>query len=243
MAESTTTNVYASAEQHFLAGELDKAKQELQDALKVDDNAGRLWELLGMVLYTQGDCQQAVNALEHGSLLVPLSNCSRFILALCYEKGGQEESSRTILQFLASVEDLEAHLLEPLARALGRCDDCKGALRVCTEASRRMPQAGEPLMGMVFYMQRLNRPGEEILPVLFRAHHLNPEDTDCRVALAWLLHELGRTTEAAYMVSQIPFQQMTCSSCLNRIRQILLEAEDHESLAKCISALQRIEEL
>ena len=122
MTESTTANVYASAEQHFLAGELDKAKQELSGALSVDDNAGQLWELLGMVHYTQGDCGHAVNALEHASLLVPLSNCSRFVLALCYEKSGQQESSNTILHFLASVNELEINLLEPVARALDSTD-------------------------------------------------------------------------------------------------------------------------
>ena len=232
MTDSKTASVYASAEQLLLDGKLEKARNVLQDALTLDENAGQLWELLGAVHYTENRVQEATRALEQAVLMVPLSNCSQFLLAMCYEKQGKEVG--TILQHLASREDLDDTLLEPLARALGRAGDCEGAIRICSEAARRHPNAPEPLMGIVFYLRRLKRPADELLPILFRAHHLDPGDVDCRITLAWVLHECEQSTEAAYLLSFLPIEEFRCPNCLSSMQVIFRAAGNCECEARCI---------
>ncbi|MCH2595173.1 MAG: hypothetical protein MKZ95_05115 [Pirellulales bacterium] len=242
MAQFSATDVYASAESHFLAGKLEQARDELEAALQLDSNAGQLWELLGMVSYTQGDSSQTVDALEQASLLVPLANCSQYVLAVCYEKREQIDPAHAIYRHLASLNELDDNLLEPVTRALGRCDDCEGALRVCRLAARRNPDCPEPLIGMVFYMRRLNRSSEQILPLLFRAFHLNPEDNDCRLILARTLHECGRSDEAAYLLSYLAIEEFRCPNCLSAMEAIFNAAGDEENLARCHVALKAIKE-
>ncbi len=241
MGQSSTADVYASAEANFLAGKFEAAHLQLEAALNADDDAGQLWELLGMVAYAEGDPDLAIDALEHASLLVPLANCSQFVLAICYEKREQPESASSIYRHLGSQDDLDENLMEPVARALGRCDECEYALEVCRLAATRMPEAPEPLMGMVFYMKRLSRPAEQILPVLFRAFHLDPEDSDCRLTLARTLHECQQHEEAAYLLSVLPIEDYRCMNCLTAMHEIFAAAGDATNLARCIAVLQAIE--
>lgn len=143
MAQPTTSDVYTSAEQLFLAGNLDQARGKLEAALNQNDNAGELWELLEMVTYSQGEYTSAVDALEQASLLIPLATCSQYVLASCYEKQEELATAHAIYQYLGSGDSLDDHLLEPVARALGRVNDCEGALRVCRLAASRHPDAPE----------------------------------------------------------------------------------------------------
>ena len=242
MRQPSAADVYASAEANFLAGKLKFAREELELAVGIDDDAGQLWELLGMVAYADGDVKLAIDALEHASLLVPLANCSQFVLAVCYEKREQVDPALAIYRHLASQANLDDNLLEPVARALGRCDDCEYALKVCRLAACRDPATTEPLMGMVFYMKRLHRPPEQILPVLFRAFHLNPEDCDCRLTLARTLHECGQSDEAAYLLACLPIEEFRCVNCLIAIHTIFAAAGDDKNLARCIATLQSLEE-
>ncbi|MEM8947437.1 MAG: hypothetical protein AAGD11_19845 [Planctomycetota bacterium] len=242
MGSTSTTDAYALAEAKFLKGDFEGARETLDAALSVDADAGQLWELLGMVAYADSDINGAVDALERASMFVPLANCSQFVLALGYEKQHRDEPAYTIYRHLAAQRNLDDNLLEPVARALGRFDDCQGALNVCRLAARRSPDTTEPLMGMVFYMQRLGRPTEQILPVLFQSLHLDPEDNDCRLATARALHDCSRHEEAAYLLSQMPIESCRCPSCLNSMQMIFAAACDEESLSRCLAAQQALEE-
>lgn len=238
ICSSAREDAFTSAREKLLVGELDQAQIELRTALKADVNAGQLWELLGQVSYTKGDYQEALDALEYAGLLIPLSPCGQLILAWCYEKNELVETAREIYQFLATLKNLENNLLEPLAKGLGRTGNFEAALRVCRVAARRTPESPEPLMGMVYYMRELNRPIEQILPCLFQAHHLDPEDVECRKMLAWLLHANGRSYDAAQLLSVISIEGHQCGNCLTGMQHVFAAVEDYENAKRCADALR-----
>lgn len=238
MGNPSVVAVYQSAQLKFLAGDSAQAHCELRSAVEINEDSGELWELLGQVCYTKGRINEALDAFEHASLLIPLSARGQFILGRCYEYVGQDMTAIAIYQHLATIRSLESDLLEPLARALGRADQCEAALRVCRDAANRFPEAPEPLMGIVFFMRRLCRPVEQILPCLFRAHHLDPEDVDCRVTLAWLLHECGRSVEAAHYLSVIPLEEFRCGNCLTGMKAVFSAAGDQDNARRCADSIR-----
>lgn len=242
MSSVSTEQIYETAKSNFLGGRLTEARRELEAGLAVDDESGKLWEMLGCVLHTQGIQERAVECLEQASLLVPLEDASRFILGLGYEHLERGEEASNIFRYLATRDGLEDQLLEPLARALGRRGECEAALIICLEAASREPSDSTPLMGAVFYMRRLRKPHEEVLPLLFRAHHLCPEDNECRIALAWMLHECGRSQDGAYLLSQLDIQDLKCGNCLARMRVVFRAAGDSCNEQLCLQTQQLLRE-
>jgi hypothetical protein len=91
-------------------------------------------------------------------------------------------------------------------------------------------------------MARIGKGDEEILPVLFRAFHLEPDDFDTRLLLARRLRDCGRAVEAAYLLAAAPIELSSCPRCLHTMREIFVDAGDAENAARCIAALAAIAE-
>lgn len=232
--------IYRSAASQLVSGRPHDAIDSLIQALKQNPDAGRLWELRGQAHLADGDAIDAVSCLEHASCLVPLTKEGQLALAHAYELTDKRDLAGDLFMALAGQDDLPAEMLEPLARGLGRVGKPDQALGVCAEAASRNPTSPAPLLGMVFYQRRLGHGPDRILPLLFRAFHLEPEDFDIRLALARMLHECGQKQEAAELLSVVEIETSRCPSCLVVMQEIFEDVGDQRNVGRCVNALVAI---
>lgn len=192
----------------------------LHEHLELNPDAGEAWQHLGILASDHEDGQVAIGALERASCLIPLSITGQLVLARCYDRASFRESAKAIYLHLATLDLLEDQLLKPVAEGLGRHGEYQMALAICRQAAKRMPDNPEPLLGIVHYMRRLRIPPERILPTLFQAYRLAPEDRDCRITLAWLLHETGQSAAGARLLEQLDCDEFNCIRCLTLMQHI-----------------------
>lgn len=234
MNQSESCDLIARAIALQKSGDGAQAMQELHAALATNGDNGRQWELLGLLAYANEDYRLALRAIETANSLVPLGASGQVVLARCYDRFGFRASARAIYGHLAEQRrGLPAELLEPVAAGLGRNGEYELALNVCRLAAERSPENAEPLLAMVQYMRRLRRPVEQVLPVLFRAHHLEPENVECRITLAWLLHEAGRSEEGAYLLRPVAADDSSCIRCLTLMQCIFESVGDDDGAQAC----------
>jgi tetratricopeptide (TPR) repeat protein len=222
------------------AGQTAEAIRELQQYLDEVGEEGKTLEMLGTLLFADGDATGALSALEESSAMIPLSPRGQLVLAKCYDNARFPQAAAAIYLYLATLGNLDDELLEPLAAGLGKHCENQMALAVCRQAAQRMPDNPEPLMGIVHYMRRLRVPTERILPTLFRAHHLDPENKDCRITLAWLLHETGHSREGAHLLEQVDSERFTCIRCLTLMQHIFSAAGHDEQATDCGNRLKML---
>ena len=67
---------------------------------------------------------------------------------------------------------------------------------------------------MAFYLRRLGRPAEAVLPVVARAHELAPDAPLYRITLATLLDHVGRRDEAREILRDLDLDDDSCRGCL-----------------------------
>lgn len=237
---NTSVVAYSHARSALVQGDVAEARECIVAALKHFAEDGRLWELLGLVERARRETTAAQDALERATTLVPLSVQGQLAMGQCYLESGHVESARAVLRHLATAVELPIDVLEPLASGLGRVNECELALHVCREAAVRMPDAAEAFIGMAHYMGRLHRPKEQIISVLFRAHHLDPENADCRIGLAWLLHACGRSGEGAYLLEVLPLDEFQCMKCLSRMRRVFETVGRLDKAAMCQSRMDEL---
>lgn len=240
MADQCACAVHQRALLLHANGLNDVAAQELIARLEQQPDDGRTWELLGVVLFASNEPQRAQSALEVAAVLVPLSPRGQVVLGKCYEMSGFLESAAAIYRHVASLSNLDTQLLEPLASGLGACRELELALHICRQAAERMPDNPDPLVGIVHYMRRLGRPVENILPVMFRAHQLEPDCGEYRIALAWLLHEIGKSGEAASLLAGVSFDDFSCIHCLIRMQHIFEITGRPADAANCRQRLETL---
>lgn len=237
MPQPRACTAYNRAIEYYEAGELDKAICEAESQLSKDGDDGRLWELLGMLAYAKRDFSLAQSAIEQATVLIPLSARGQLVLGKCYDRSRYRETAAAIYRHVARQSQLASDLLEPLASGLGHCGEFKLALNVCQQAARRTPKSAVPLVGIAYYMRRLGRPIESILPTLARAHRLEPENVEYRISLAWMLHELGRSDDGASLLEQLTIEDFSCIRCLTRMQHIFDSAGDDDRAEKCRTRL------
>lgn len=240
MHEHCACDTYQRALALHHEGHCKQAIVEILHRVRSHRNEGTSWELLGILLFADGKFRWAQSAIEHASVLAPLSARAQILLARCYEVSKFVESAAVIYRHLATCEQLETGMLESLARGLGQIGELELALRVCREAAERMPDHAEPLVGMVHYMRRLNRPVEQIVPVMMRAYRLEPNSSEYCIILAWLLHEAGQTFAAARLLSQLSYANLHCAACLTRMQRIFEITGSERNASRCRQRLQAL---
>jgi cytochrome c-type biogenesis protein CcmH/NrfG len=216
------------------------ALRVLRGAIKKHPDHGRLWALLGVAQWGVGAVTDSIASLETALTLVPLGADGRLALALGYEVIQKRDLATSLFCGLSEEEGLPDGVLEPLARALGRAGQFGRALRICHEASQRSPAEPGPLRGVAHYLEMLGRPPEEVIAVLFRALHLDPDNFDTRLRLAERLCDVRQPREAAYLLADLPIELSRCSRCLRRMRQVFVSAGDGENATRCVLALAAI---
>jgi tetratricopeptide (TPR) repeat protein len=230
----------AEARELWKTGSLEEARELLCSAIAADTEVARIWELLGLVAFESGDKSLAQSSLEGASLLGPLSTAGQITLAKCYDASGHNQAAAAIYRHVARLSRLEVELLEPLAAGLGRAGELEMALDICRRAARLMPDDPDPLVGIVHYMRRLRRPLELIVPAMYRAHQLEPQRSEYRISLAWMLHEMGRSEEGANLLEPIPYAEFSCIRCLTLMKQVFECVGEYERADICRERLDAI---
>jgi pentatricopeptide repeat protein len=222
-------------------GEFIRADETARTSLAEFPEDGPLWQLHGMARRQVGDFAAALAALETASLLIPLDPAAECALADCYLKAGKTDLARQMYRHLATSGRCPTDGLLMLAARLGSVGDNAHALDVCREKWRREPVCHEALFGMAYYMRRLGRPIQAIIPVVRRAQELAPHLAAYRVLLASLLAEGGQMGEAYEMLLRdVPPDTVKCPCCLHRMLTIFRVAGD-EARSKEVQA--QIEQL
>ena len=219
---------------------IDRQIAELRDQLRLDPNAGRLWERLGILQHSRQRPNLALRSLETASLLVPLSHDGQMTLAGCYLAAGFPESARAIYRHLAAAIDLATTLLGDLAAGLGRVGEHELALAVCRDAAQRLPGQAAPLMGIARHLRRLRRPPATILPYLTRAFEADPTNTECRISLAWMLHACGRSADGAELLDNVAVAEVECVPSLTFMHRVFEAVEDQQCAAICKYRLEAL---
>ena len=233
MTAKTTSEVLQSTRRMLEEGDCETAIAELDAALVDFPDEGQLWDRLGVALWDAGTAHESVDALEHATTLVPLSPEGQLVLALGYEVLQKRELSTELLIRLASRDPLPVRVLEQLARALGRAGEDSVALHVCQRAQRALPEAAAPLLGIAYYMARLGASSQQMLPALFSALHLDPENSAVRILLARRLHDCGLHEDAAEVLRLVDFSKCDCRNCLQAMHEIFQSAGDVALAAEC----------
>lgn len=242
MPTSTVERVLRNAQSLLEENDCPTAIEELQRTIDEFPDEGRLLDLLGVALWDSGSVQESIDTLEQASMLVPLSPEAQLALGLGYEVAQKRELASNVLISLASRENLSPSILEQLARALGRANELSVALHVCERAAQLQPDSTAPLLGISYYMARLGASSRQILPVLFRALHLDPEDNSLRILLARRLHDCELCDEAAEVLRVVDSSSTTCPNCLYAMHEIFQAAGDTGRAAECYSLLANRDE-
>lgn len=222
---------------YLLQGEPALALAELSAVVDAAPDEGRLWELLGIGHWEIGQVRESIAALETAMTLVPLGPEATLALGLGYEVIQKLPLAKDLFIDLAGRDALPLRVLEPLARGLGRANESGLALAMCERAATSQPDELGPLMGMVFYMGRLGRPAEHLLPVLLRALGLAPEDFTIRMLAARCLHDCGLAEDAAELLRVADYLDSSCPSCLHAMQEIFLAAGDEPAAADVVERL------
>jgi Flp pilus assembly protein TadD len=201
-----------------------EAEELLERATRESPDDGRLWQSIGIFRHRSGDFARAGQALETAGLLVPLDPPARCALAECFARTGHPGLAGDLYRDLASDPRCPDGLLPEVAAGLGYLGLYGAALATCQELVRRSPELPEAHFGEAFYLRRLGRTAEAILPIVARAYELAPEVPLYRISLATLLDHVGCRDEARELIRDLDLDTVSCRGCLRRMTTIFLAA-------------------
>lgn len=204
------------------AGRLSEASERVERAIESDPDDGDCWILRAHIRHGMGDFEAARDSLETAESLVPLGPASFCALADCYARTGRPDLARALYRDLAVDPASPLSLLSAIAAGLGGLGDDGPALATCLDLARREPSNHQAHFAVAFYLRRLGRSPQEMLPAVARACELAPEVSLYRVSYASLLDHLGRGDEARELLRDLDPGSVGCGCCLNRVRAILL---------------------
>lgn len=220
----------------FRQGRMDAVVSLANESLAKDSDDGWLWELLGLAEHLRGNPPQSIDALEHASLLVPLSGPARVYLAQGYGRIGKRQLSRDLLTELLADETLTNHALLLLAAALDAVDLPALAMKACRRVASRDPDIAQTYYDMGYYAARCGYPTEVSESLARRAISLDPGSARFRVGLASMLLRLERRAEALELVERFSSSQIadvSCRCCLQRLVALFESAGDYERMQLC----------
>jgi Flp pilus assembly protein TadD len=220
-------------------GMLAEAEELLERAVQKSPDDGRLWQSVGLFRHQAGDFDGACRSLETAGLLVPLDPQARCALADCFARMGHTALAGDLYRDLSSDPGCPEQLLPQVAAGLGYLGMYGAALATCLELIRRSPAMAEAHFGVAFYLRRLGRSPEAILPIVARAHELAPEVPLYRISLATLLDHTGRCDEARELIGDLDLDQVSCRGCLQRMKTIFQATGPGRGFEECRPDLER----
>lgn len=207
------------------AGRRGEAETLAEDWTRERPDDGAAWVTLGLLRYQRRALFGAAGALETAGTLIPLDPPARLALADCFARTGQPGLARLVYVELASDDRVPDRLLPPVAAGLGQLGEFGLALGVCLELTRRAPHLPEAHFGVAFYLRKLGRSPESVLPIVARAHDLAPGVPLYRVSLATLLDHVGRRDEARELLRGLDLDAVSCRRCIQRMTTIFAQPD------------------
>lgn len=236
-------NLHQSAQDHLEAGDFENALRLAEAGLRLSPDDGRLWETRGIALGGQGDVTGAVSCLERAATAIPLSACGQVVLASCYLRTRNLQSAECIYEFLATRDDVPAHLMADIAEGLALLGRLELALDVCWAAYHRAPDCDSVLFAIAHYMTRLHRPVESVAAVMQQAFLLRPEKLLYRVDFALLLARCCRANEAYELLTDVDIAELLKVHCPPRLvgmARLFRGMGDDERAEACEARLLRL---
>lgn len=234
----------------FRQGAHYQALDQITQLLSADPDAGKAWELKGLIEDSLSWHNTSIHSLETATTLIPLSASGQYVLAKNYLETGKTDLALSVFTILLQREDLPDRLLPALSSYLGRHPAMTHlALQACRTAIRRDPDQADSWLGLAHFMNQLNYPQRQVASVLRKAVSLDPENHHYRLALSRVLEDMGEPVEAYRVVKQISrsnLQQIDCPGCLEKLLAIFQDAHDQvrqEICRKQLSQLQSPPEL
>jgi thioredoxin-like negative regulator of GroEL len=227
------------AQAHSLleAGQLSDAESIVDDLLKSSEENGPAWTLKGEIRRRLADHQGCVDALEAASLHMELSAEAQLQLAECYAQVGRADLAKWLLRDVPAKTDSTDCLVLKTAAALGRLGESGIALDHCLLVYRRSPDRHEAAFGVAYYMNRIGKEAEEVVPFLRAAYELAPDNAMYRVSLALCLDRLHQTEEAYRLVADLDLHRVVWPHCLTRLLEIFASAGDQSRYLDCQARL------
>ncbi|QDV16520.1 hypothetical protein Pan153_11500 [Gimesia panareensis] len=222
-----------------------QALDQMTQLLAVDPDAGKAWELKGLIEDSLSWHNTSIHSLETATTLIPLSASGQYVLAKNYLESGKTELAQAVFTILLQRDDIPDRLLPALSSYLGRHSEMTQlALQACRTAIRRDPDQADSWLGMAHFMNQLGYPQRQVASVLRKAVSLDPENHHYRLALSNVLERIGYHTEAYHVVKQISrsqLQEINCTSCLERLLDIFDDAHDETRSEICRKKLQQLQ--
>lgn len=203
-------------------------------------DSGQAWQLRGQAHYELCEFPEALAALEHASLLVPLLPEAQCRLAECYLRARQRDLANVIYRHLATLEMLPEETAPPIARGLATSGELGMSLNFCLAQLRRFGGNHELHFVAATVMQRLGCHSEDIYPFIFQAHHLRPDVLPYRISFAQHLVALDRHQDAEAALTAVDLDRVACIASLERLRQLFLQLGNEDAEAECHARLAQI---
>lgn len=201
---------------------------------------GRLWELLGVACYRQGEYRAALAALESASLLKPLDMGARFYLARCFAESGKRDLAVFVYRQLADDGGTPLWLLPKVASQLGQMGCDRDALDVCRAMLRRNQACHEAHFGVGFYLRRSGALPAAVAAAFEQAHLLAPHFNLYRVMLAAVWQDMGRTEDAYELLKSVSSETIDCACSLRRMMIVFHAARDRQRGLACARRLDEL---
>lgn len=221
-------------------GRFTKALERL-GALTVDTaDDGYAWQLRGMAHFGLAEYGQAMTAFEHASLLVPLCVEAQSRLAACYMASRRRNVAAVIYEHLATLEMLPEDVVEAVSAGLATTGKHEAALRFCLTQLQQFRGNHKLLYAAAAAMRKLDYDTDEILPLAYQAHRLQPDNVSYRIAFAQHLVSADRSSEAARVLRGIDLDELQCIPSLQRLRLLFESLNELDGAAHCRARLEQI---
>lgn len=231
-------------------GDLHSARQL---ALRLIGRGTRLpepWEQLAWIDYRLGDVRSSLASLEEATLLGPLSERSRILIAYAHAHAGRNELAIDLLDLaIGPFDEDETRTLQPQDRLLaattyalvGRYDL---ALRSCRQVAEADPNNGEAYHLASRFGAACGLPQRTVESLARRAVSLEPTVATYRLGLAELLYDAERIDEAADLVADFTPEEIRAVGSVEGVEflaEIYESRRDWRRVVVCREQLLQLE--
>jgi tetratricopeptide (TPR) repeat protein len=221
-------------------GRLTEAESLIDDLLTKHPESGAAWCLKGDLRRRQKDHAGCARALEEGSRYHELTAEQQLHLAEAYAELGRKDLAVWLMRDVPQKPDSNDCVVLKTAAALGRLGESSAALELCLVIRERSPDRAEPAFGVAYYMNRIGKPADEVLPHLRDAHELDSKSTMYRVSYALCLHCLGRSKQAYELIADLDLRKVEWPHCLTRLMEIFAASGDQSRYLDCQARLRQL---
>lgn len=234
-------DIFTALKPHFYLGQHDVCLNLAFAHLKSFPDDVRVWEFVGVIYSEQGQWLKAARAFEEASLIAPISDYSRVCLADVYGELGRHELTRSLLNRVASREDIDWRILRRVASGLDKYGFSRDALQQARRIIERLPDEGQAYYDAAYYAIRSGELFCTAVGLARKAVMLSPNNILFRVGLATILFSHGQPKDAYEPVrrfEQADYEIIECTCCLERLKSIMEAAGDLRQVQTITRRLQ-----